>query len=217
MIGDKLTTKMILRGHPSCPDTGKCLQTAAEKGVDVDTEVISDINGSDFRAVSPYGVGPVLHDIEFVVYGTAAVMSYLDDKGFGPSLVPRNGVSRAIMYQWAIIATECVTPNLGDSIDKDALAPLFDGLEKQVLNPPRRGDFICGDFSLADIHWSACCNLIEIGGAGDLISSRPGVAKWYDKVKSHPSTSKEKIIPFTVLPSAADIAAGNLQGISINS
>jgi glutathione S-transferase len=217
MIGDKLGTKMILRGHPSCPDTGKCLQLAAEKGVDIETEVITDINADNFRAVSPYGIGPVLQDIEFVVYGTVAVMSYLDDKGFGPSLVPRNGVSRAIMYQWSIIATESVSPNLGDSINKDALIPLFDGLEKQVINPPRKGDFICGDFTLADIHWSSCCNLIEIGGAGDLISSRPGVAKWYDKVKSHPSTSKEKIIPFTVLPSASDIASGSLTGISINS
>ncbi len=216
MIGDQLRTKMILRGHPSCPNTGKCLQTAAEKGVDVDTVVVTDVDSSDFRAVSPFGVGPVLHDIDFIVYGTGAVMSYLDDKGFGPSLVPRNGVSRAIMYQWAIIATEQVQANLGDSINKDALGPLFDGLEKQVLNPPKRGDFICGDFSLADIHWSACCNLIEIGGAGELISSRPGVAKWYDKVKSHPSTSKEKIIPFTVLPSAADVSSGTLNGISIN-
>ncbi len=216
MIGDQLRTKMILRGHPSCPNTAKCLQTAAEKGVDVDTVLVTDVDSSDFRAVSPYGLGPVLHDIDFVIYGTGAVMSYLDDKGFGPSLVPRNGVSRAIMYQWAIIATEQVQTNLGDSINKDALATLFDGLEKQVLNPPKRGDFICGDFSLADIHWSACCNLIEIGGAGDLISSRPGVAKWYDKVKSHPSTSKEKIIPFTVLPSAADISSGTLNGISIN-
>ena len=216
MIGDQLRTKMILRGHPSCPNTGKCLQTAAEKGVDVDCEVITDLNSDDFRAVSLYGVGPVLHDIDFVVYGTTAVMSYLDDKGFGPSLVPRNGVIRAIMYQWAIIATECVAPNMGDSMNKDELAKLFDGLEKQVLNPPKRGDFICGDFSLADIHWSACCNLLEIAGAGDLISSRPGVAKWYDKVKSHPSTSKEKIIPFTVLPSADDVNSGTLQGISIN-
>ena len=216
MIGDQLRTKMILRGHPNCPNTGKCLQTAAEKGVDVDCELITDFDSSDFRAISPFGIGPVLHDIEFVVYGTVAVMSYLDDKGFGPSLVPRNGVSRAIMYQWAIIATECVTPNVGDSINKDALAPLFDGLEKQVLNPPRRGDFICGDFSLADIHWSSLCNLIEIGGAGDLITSRSGVAKWFDKVKSHPSTSKEKIIPYTALPTAADISAGTLRGISIN-
>lgn len=216
MIGDQLRTKMILRGHPACPNTGKCLQTAAEKGVDVDTVVINDLDDSEFRGVSPFGIGPVLHDIDFVVYGTGAVMSYLDDKGFGPSLVPRNGVSRSIMYQWSIIATECVQPNLGDNLNKDALAPLFDGLEKQVLNPPKRGDFICGDFSLADIHWSACCNLLEIAGAGDLITSRSGVAKWYDKVKSHPSTSKEKIIPFTVLPSASDVSSGTLQGISIN-
>ena len=201
---------------PGCPNTGKCLQTAGEKGVDLDVQIITDVDSSDFRAISPFGIGPVLQDIDFIVYGTAAIMSYLDDKGFGPSLVIRNGVTRAIMYQWAIIATEGVAPNIGDSINKDALVPLFDGLEKQVLNPPKRGDFICGDFSLADIHWSACCNLIEIGGAGDLISSRSGVAKWYDKVKSHPSTSKEKIIPFTGLPTATDVSSGSLRGISIN-
>ena len=216
MIGDHLKTKMILHGHPGCPNTGKCLQTAGEKGVDLDVQIITDVDSSDFRAISPFGIGPVLQDIDFIVYGTAAIMSYLDDKGFGPSLVIRNGVTRAIMYQWAIIATEGVAPNIGDSINKDALVPLFDGLEKQVLNPPKRGDFICGDFSLADIHWSACCNLIEIGGAGDLISSRSGVAKWYDKVKSHPSTSKEKIIPFTGLPTATDVSSGSLRGISIN-
>ena len=98
MIGDQLRNKMILRGHPSCADTGKCLQTAAEKGVDVDVVVVTDVDASDFREASPYGVGPVLHDVDFVVYGTTAVMSYLDDKGFGPSLVPRNGVSLSLIH-----------------------------------------------------------------------------------------------------------------------
>ena len=49
MIGDQLRNKMILRGHPSCADTGKCLQTAAEKGVDVDVVVVTDVDASDFR------------------------------------------------------------------------------------------------------------------------------------------------------------------------
>ena len=216
MIGDQLRTKMILSGHPSCPNTGKCLQTAGEKGVDVETKIIKGMDDSEFLSLSPYGIAPVLQDIDFVVYGTGAVMSYLDDKGFGPSLVPRNGVIRAVMYQWAGIATERVQSMMGDNIDKSGLATLFDGLEQQVKNPPKKGDFICGEFSLADIHWSSCCNLLEIGGAGDLISSRPGVSAWYENVKSHPSTSKEKLNPHTCLPTASDVSAGTLRGISIN-
>ena len=216
MIGDQLRTKMILSGHPSCPNTGKCLQTAGEKGVDVETIVISGMDDSEFLAKSPYGIGPVLQDIDYIVYGTYAVMSYLDDKGFGPSLVPRNGVHRSIMYQWIGIAMEKAQPLIGDNIDKAGLATLFDGLDHQVKNPPKKGDFICGDFSLADIHWSACCNLLDIGGAGDLISSRSGVSAWLDKVKSHPSTSKEKLEPYTCLPTADDVKSGSLRDISIN-
>ena len=216
MIGDQLRTKMILSGHPMCVNTGKCLQTAGEKGVDVETKVISGLDDSELLAKSPYGIAPMLQDIDFVVYGTGAVMSYLDDKGFGPSLVPRNGVHRAVMYQWAGIATEKAQTMMGDNIDKAGLATLFDGLEQQIKNPPKKGDFICGDFTLADIHWSAVCNLLEIGGAGDLISSRSGVSAWYEKVKSHPSTSKEKLNPHTCLPTAADVSSGSLRDISIN-
>ncbi len=216
MIGDQLRTKMILSGQPGCPDTGKCLQTAGEKGIDIESRVISGLDDSDFLAKSPYGIGPALQDIDLVVYGTYAVMSYLDDKGFGPSLVPRNGVHRAVMYQWAGIAMEKVQAMLGDNIDEAGLAVLFDGLEQQVKNPPKKGSFICGDFSLADIHWSACCNLIEINGAGNLISSRSGVSAWYDQVKSHPSTSKEKLEPYTCLPTAEDVKSGSLRDISIN-
>ena len=216
MIGDQLRTKMILSGHPSCVNTGKCLQTAGEKGIDIEANVISGLDDSSFLEKSPYGIGPALQDIDFIVYGTYAVMSYLDDKGFGPSLVPRNGVLRAIMYQWAGIVVEKVQPLLGDDIDEAGLATLFDGLEEQVKNPPKKGDFICGDFSLADIHWSACCNLIEIRGAGDLISSRSHVSAWYDKIKSHSSTSKEKLQPYTCLPTAEDVNSGSLRDVSIN-
>lgn len=216
MIGDQLRTKMILTGHPSCPNTGKCLQTAGEKGVDVETVVMSGMDDNEFLAKSPFAIAPVLQDIDYVVYGTYAVMSYLDDKGFGPSLVPRNGVHRSVMYQWAGIAMEKVQLLIGDSIDKAGLAKLLDGFDNQVKNPPKKGDFICGDFTLADIHWASCCNLIEIGGAGDLISSRSGISAWFDKVKSHPSTSKEKLEPYTCLPTADDVNSGSLRDISIN-
>ena len=37
MIGDKLASAMQLYGNPSCINTAKALQTAAEKGVDIET------------------------------------------------------------------------------------------------------------------------------------------------------------------------------------
>ena len=41
MIGDKLASAMQLYGNPSCINTAKALQTAAEKGVDIETHKIS--------------------------------------------------------------------------------------------------------------------------------------------------------------------------------
>ena len=218
MIGDQLRNRMVIYGHPKCIDTGKCFQTAAEKGVDIEAKVIDPSGGADdseFRSVSPLGVGPALRDIKHNVYGTLAVMSYLDDKGFGPSLVPRNGVHRAVMYQWITVAMGSVQVKIAGD-DVDSLAPVFDEFEKHLATPTKKGDFICGEFSLADIHWSACVNLMQIKGHGEAISSRLAISTWLEKVGNHPSTSKEKITPFTALPTAEDVQSGQLRDISIN-
>ncbi len=218
MIGDQLRNRMVIYGHPKCINTAKCFQTAAEKGVDVETKVIdpdSGVNDPDFRSVSPLGELPALRDIKYTVYGTLAVMSYLDDKGFGPSLVPRNGVHRAIMYQWITVAMAMAQGKIIDD-DMESLVPILDAFEKQIANPPRKGGFICGDFSLADIHWSACINMLYIRGHGDMISAKTGINEWFERVKSHPSTSKEDIIPFMTIPTADDVQRGRLRDISIN-
>ena len=219
MIGDQLRNRMILYGHPECINTAKCLQTAAEKGVDIENKIIEIAGGgtdnADYRKVSPFGIVPALQDIDFICYGTPAILSYLDDKGFGPSLVPRNGVLRAIMYQWAHVASSIVQVAIANG-DTSGLGAVFDALDQHLTVPPKKGDYICGDFTLADIHWCACCNMLLIKGEGDIINSRTKVNTWFDKVKKHPSTSKENIIPYTVLPTADDIRNKNLRDISIN-
>ena len=63
MIGDQLRNRMVIYGHP---DTAKCLQTAAEKGVDLENKVIDPNTGLDdpeFRSVSPLGIGATLRDV----------------------------------------------------------------------------------------------------------------------------------------------------------
>lgn len=219
MIGDQLRNRMVLYGHPKCINTAKCLQTAAEKGVDIEAKVL-DIEGggcdsAEYRQVSPLGIAPTIKDIDFVVYGTPAILSYLDDKGFGPSLVPRNGVLRAIMYQWANVATTVAQVAIaGDQTDKSSEA--IKALDNHLSNPPKKGDFICGDFTLADIHWFACLNMLKIKGHGDTMSPHSKVNLWYENVAKHPSTSKENIIPSTAVPTAEDVQSNTLRDISIN-
>ena len=219
MIGDQLRNRMVLYGHPKCIDTAKCLQMAAEKGVDIEAKVI-DIDGggldsSEIRALSPLGVAPILQDIDFVIYGTACALSYLDDKGFGPSLVPRNGVIRALMYQWVGVASNVVQPKIAAD-DTSGIGDSLSHLNTQITNPPKKGDYICGDFSMADVHWSACINALMIKGHGDLVGQHGKVQEWFNKVKQHPSTSKENIIPYTTVPTSEDMQNGTLRDISIN-
>lgn len=227
MLGDHLKTKMQLFGLPGDPDTLKCLMTAGEKGVDIDSRVVGEdalsADSNEFRAMSPFGSVPCLKDVDFVLCGTLTIMSYLNDKGFGPSLIPRNGVVRALHYQWSEIAVHHVAPHVaslsrGEDVDRAvaALAVAFDALDRQLQNKRYKGDFIVGEFSLADLHWAPYAHVCELNGKGELISDRPAVSAWWGKVKAHKSTSKENFVASSVLPSMDEINANNIRSVTIN-
>ena len=225
MLGDHLSDKMKLYGSPACLDSAKCLFTAAEKGVDIESHYVgSDGQGdaAEAAAISPHGSLPVIRDVDFVVYGTNAIMSYLDDKGFGPSLVPRNATVRTVMYQWIHIASDLAQPDVANLMagngDKALVSHWFDALESHLNSKVAslRGDYICGAFCLADIHWAALAQGCFLSGAGDIVESHPAVNTWWSLIKTHPSTSKENIKGYDVLPTAGDIQGNNLRGIQIN-
>jgi len=225
MLGDHLQDKMKFYGNPSCLNTAKCLFMAAEKGIDIESHYIGadgEGDAAEAAAISPHGSFPVIRDVDFAVYGISAIMSFLDDKGFGPSLVPRKSINRTTMYQWNHVATDLAQTSVADLIagngDKAMVSHWFDALEKHLKtkNASLRGDYICGEFSMADIHWAALAQGCFLAGAGDIIESRPGVMHWWELIKSHPSTSKEKIRAYDVLPTNVDIQGNNLRDIQIN-
>lgn len=225
MLGDRLQDKMKFYGNPSCLSTAKCLFTAAEKGIDIEAHFVGADGEGDAVAVaeiSPYGSLPVLREVDFVVYGTNAIMSFLDDKGFGPSLVPRNATIRTIMYQMIHIASELAQSDVEKLIagegNTEEVSVWFDALESHLNSkgPNLRGDYICGAFSLADAHWAALAQGCNIASFGNIIKDRPAVNAWWGLVKAHPSTSKENIKAYDVLPTAADIQGNSLRDININ-
>jgi glutathione S-transferase len=222
-VGDHLSSKMKLYGLPSDPNTLKCLMAAGEKGVDIESIAVSDTSKQEISNISPFGTTPALRDADFTLCGTRAIMSYLDDKGFGPSLVPRNGVVRALQYQCIHIATETVGPavaNLlaGEDVDQAVatLGAAFDVLNTTLKNKKQRGDFLVGDFTLADLHWAPYAHACIISGHGDLVTTRDAVNAWWEKVKAHKSTSKENYVASTILPTMDEIKNNQLKSITIN-
>lgn len=225
MLGDHLQDKMKFYGNPACLNTAKCLYMAAEKGIDIESHYIgADGQGdaAEASSISPHGSLPVIRDVDFVVYGINAIMSFLDDKGFGPSLVPRKSLNRTTMYQWIHVATDLAQPSVADLIagngDKAMVSHWFGALENHLnsQNSSVRGDYICGDFSMADVHWAALAQGCFLADAGDIIQTYPSVSKWWDLIKTHPSTSKENIKAYDVLPTAGDIQGHSLRDIQIN-
>jgi glutathione S-transferase len=227
MIGDHLHTKIQLFGLPGDPDTLKCLMTAGEKGVDIESRVVGtealSTDSQEFRSMSPFGSIPCLRDVDFTLCGTLTIMSYLNDKGFGPSLIPRNGLARALHYQWSEFATHHVAPHVDDllagrneDLAVSALAVAFDALEAQLRNKRHKGDFVVGEFTLADIHWAPYVHCCELTGHADLISARPAIGAWWQAVQNHKSTSKENFVASSVLPTLDEIKGRRIRSVSIN-
>lgn len=225
-IGDHLADVKVLYGVAGCPDTSKCLFAAAEKGVDVEgksVDINSESDMAEIYGISPFGTLPVLKDVDFYVYGIEAILSYLDDKGFGNSLVPRNGVMRAQQYQWIHIAQDVFAPavkqlteNDSDASALELVKAVLEKLEEQLNKRGKRGDYIVGDFSLADIHWAPYIHCCCLYGKDSLIDALPGVKSWWSKMKVRKSTSKENYVAYTVLPSIDEIRNNKMRSVSIN-
>jgi glutathione S-transferase len=212
-IGDHLREALDLYGSPACPHTNACMLAAGEKGIDVDCHAETDWSPSgSIRGMSPLGIGPVLKDRTQTNYGLIACLSYIDDKGFGPSLVARNGTVRARMWQEMGVAAQC---NVGDDA---SLASALDVLDTTLGTDAgnMKGDYVCGQFTLADVCWAGVCQVAMNMGKGAAISSRSRVNTWFAAVQSHPSTSKEAINPFSCMATKADHDAGNMREVRVN-
>ncbi|MFK8068959.1 MAG: glutathione S-transferase family protein [Gammaproteobacteria bacterium] len=225
-IGDHLSDVKVLWGVAGCANTSKCLLTAAEKGVDIDgrsVDMQSESAMNEILSFSPFGSLPVLKDVDFYVYGTNAILSYLDDKGFGNSLVPRNAVARTQQYQWIHIASDvfatAVEKLSGDNNDASAISEiknLLSALDERLGSKQQRGDYIVGDFSLADIHWAPYIHHCCLYGQESLVDALPNVKTWWSNMKVRKSTSKENYTAYTVLPSLDEIRSNKLRSVSIN-
>ena len=201
--------KVRLLGHPGHADTCKSLYLAAEKGIQLDTELI-DVRSEQhpdekLRSLSPFGKLPCLVEGEVVTSGIAAVLPYLDVRGGGQPLTPRKAQHLGAQNYWIEVGAQQVQPGIEALVDgqpaeaaRDGLQKVFDGMDAQLQGK----QCIVGAFSFADVHWVAYLHLLQVAGQDSLIDERPNLKAWFEHMKVRKGNHG---VAYAALPSAADI------------
>lgn len=202
---------MKVYGHPMSTCTRKVLTVLAEKGHEAEFKLVDIMKGEqkspDFLAMQPFGVVPVLDDDGFILYESRAICRYLDGRLEGASLIPADAKERALMEQWISVESSYFTPQamkiimnllFGQITGKPADMPVVLAacvevakvldimgrtLEKQEYLAP-------SGFSLADICYMPYITYLFASERGDLISTRPAVAAWWNRISTRPSWKK---------------------------
>lgn len=238
--GDMKKTQYVLQllGFPGHADTLKCLIMAVEMGMETDSAVLDILDGqdesSDYLEISPFGMVPALKEAEYYVTGVSGIMSYIEARGLGKRLAPKNATLLAEQNYWSDIACSEVGPHVNSLVQERILAQMDDAVymvktddieaARNALAAPldalnnqlAKNTFIIGNYSFADIHWTAYVHLLQEAGEGDLVSDRPNIQSWFERIKTHKSFSGQNVIAYDLLPKLADIKNKRLRSIIID-
>jgi glutathione S-transferase len=202
---------MKVYGHPGSTCTRKVLTTLAEKGQEAELVVVDIRKGEqktpEHIARQPFGVVPAIEDNGFSMYESQAIIRYLDDKLPGISLQPKDLKERAQMNQFMSIEQSYLAapavriamqllvgkmagrePDMAVVETAKSEAAKAIGVADQVL---AGHEYLAGgSFSLADICWMPYVQYMVQAGVGALITDRPNVANWWQRVSARPSWKK---------------------------
>lgn len=202
---------MKLYGHPMSTCTRKVLTVLAEKGHEVDFTLVDLQKGEhkkeEHLARQPFGVIPALDDDGFWLYESRAIVRYLDEKLSGPKLTPADLKERALMEQWISVEYSYFSSQAMKIVMQmvfhrmAGMAPDMAVVEKARAETGRvldvaektlaKQEFFAGKaFTLADISWMPYVQYLFPAESGDLITSRPGVRAWWERVSTRPSWKK---------------------------
>ena len=229
LSGDMKKTQYVLQllGMAYCPETLKCILVAAEQGMEMNCGSLedSDLISADFLAVSPLGIAPALKENDFFTASARAIIEFINARGLGYSLIPKNAALAAEQETWIDKARNEAEPALnilvgelrGQSGDvataKAQLEPILDGLNEQL----GKGKFVLGkNYSLADVHWTAVIHLLELTSAADMVSERSNVKAWLDGIRTKKSNCGQALKAASLLPTVDDIKANKLNNVVID-
>ena len=201
---------------------------AAEKQVQLDVELLDVLEGAcdqqDYRSISPFGKCPCLGEGEFLTSGAPAILAYLDVRGQGGLMNPKKAAIYGEQNYWCQLAESLADPAVSKlmqelvcgpmcesayvaddnavAVSRAQLAEVLDAMDTQLGSK----SYIVGEYSYADIYWTAIVHLCMLLGEQELIDSRPQVKLWFDRVQARNS--------FSSLPSLDDIKHKQLRSVA---
>jgi glutathione S-transferase len=202
---------MKLYGHPMSTCTRKVLATLAEKGQEAEFVLVDIMKGDQKQPAhlerQPFAKVPAIDDDGFWLYESRAICRYLDEKLPGTKLTPTGLQDRALMEKWISVEFSYFSPAAmkivfelvfhkmaGKAPDmeivksaRETVAHCFDVAEKTLTKQDYFGN---KQFSLGDIDWMPYVQYLFAAEQGDLITSRPGMKAWWERVSTRPSWKK---------------------------
>ena len=203
---------MKVYGHPMSTCTRKVLATLAEKGHEASFELVDLMKAQQkspqYMAKHPFGVIPFFEDDGFTMYESRAIIRYLDAKLPGTKLTPSDLPSLGRMEQWLSVEQSYFSPGAlaivmelmfkalrgGGAPDmakvakgREESARALDAVDRALMTQA----YLAGDtFSLADISWLPYLQYLAATPHGTLITERPHVKAWWQRISTRPSWKK---------------------------
>jgi len=239
--GEMKKTQYMLQllGTPWDPDTLKCILAAAEQGMELKSGYLDTLadeqDSEEYRELFEFGTYPSLKESDYTLAGVTGILAFINARGLGYSLTPKNITVAAVQDFWIDVAITEATPNIQALVQekvvnqlkdpncavdmlvcaaaKENLVPILDALDKQIGDDP----YIIGKYSFADIHWTALIHLLLLTGEGaDLVQQRSQINRWYSSLATRKSNSGQSIVSFSLLPSLEDIKNKKLSYVVID-
>ena len=241
MSGELKKTQYVLEliGSPTNADTLKCIITAAEQGMEMNcysvlVDAVDNMRES-ISEISPLSITPCLKEADFTTCGGDAITSFIDARGLGYSLTPRNAALAAMQNYWVDIALSNVAPHVDLIVDEaikkkrsnpsytpdtqvinaciEDLKVFFDALDQQLAN---NKFIVCDKYTWADLHWTAYVHLCNVAGCNSLIDDRKNISNWLKRIKAKKSQCGQDIVAYEMLPDKEDTLQGRLKDVLIS-
>jgi glutathione S-transferase len=181
------------------PNAKKVRVCAAELGISLETVPLDPAKLRDpaYLEKNPMGKVPTLEDDGFVLFESAAIMSYLASKNPDAELVPREPCAQADMWRWilwytshmqpwmsTLTAERLIKPSRGMSTDEAAVAYAQGELTRfvPVLDQHLAGrEFVLARFTIADIAIGMSLEVASIAGLS--LEPYPNVVAWLARLQ----------------------------------
>ncbi len=162
------------------------------------------IKPEELPRLNPKAQIPVLVDGETVIYDSTIILEYLDERFPKPALFPSGVAGRARCRILEDLGDTLLAPHLGVLVrevflkpdpstrDREAVAQVMAELKRQYQRLDReigKREYLCGDFSVADISCFSPINLTSMMQAAPPPECTNLVA-WVSRMRERPSVAR---------------------------